>query len=74
MIKLDKWKEVSKNCDDSHLTLGIINLTGYILIALAIILASLLISVSLIWGWVGFVSLIGLIISVWVCVCFAYEE
>lgn len=74
MIKLDKWKEVSKNCDDSHLTLGIINLTGYILIALAIILASLFISVSLIWGWVGFVSLIGLIISVWFCVCFAYEE
>lgn len=74
MIKLDKWKEVSKNCDDSHLTLGIINLTGYILIALAIILASLFISVSLIWGWVGFVSLIGLIISVWFCACFAYEE
>lgn len=74
MIKLDKWKEVSKNCDDSHLTLGIINLTGSNLIALAIILASLLISVSLIWGWVGFVSLIGLIISVWICACFADEE
>lgn len=74
MIKLDKWKEVSKNCDDSHLSLGIINLTGSILIALAIILASLLISVSLIWGWVGFVSLIGLIILVWICACFTYEE
>lgn len=74
MINLDKWKEISKNCDDSHLSLGIINLTGCILIALAIILASLFISVSLIWGWVGFVSLIGLIISVWACMCFAYEE
>lgn len=74
MINLDKWKEISKNCDDSHLSLGIINLTGCILIALAIILASLLISVSLIWGWVGFVSLIGLIILVWACMCFAYEE
>ena len=74
MINLDKWKEISKNCDDSHLSLGIINLTGCILIALAIILASLFISVSLIWGWVGFVSLIGLIISVWACMYFAYEE
>lgn len=74
MNKLDKWKEILKNCDDSHLSLGIINLTGSILIALAIILASLFISVSLIWGWIGFVSLIGLIILVWGCACFAYEE
>lgn len=73
-IKLDKWIEIRKNCDDSHLALGIISLTGSILIALSIVLASLFISVSLIWGWVGFVSLIGLIVLICFCARFIHEE
>lgn len=72
--KLDNWKEITENCDDSHATIGIANLVSSIIIALSIVFASLLISVSFIWGWIGFVSLIGLIILILTCILFANEE
>lgn len=62
------------DADDNALTIALSNIISGIIIASGFLMAALIIATSFLWGWVGFISVIGIFILTLLAFTFCGDE
>lgn len=71
---MNDLRKIAKNADDNALTIALSNIIGGVIIASGFLLAAILVAVSFLWGWIGFISVIATFIITLLALAFGRDE
>ena len=71
---MNDLRKIAKNADDNALTIALSNIIGGVIIASGFLLAAILVAVSFLWGWIGFISVIATFIITLLALAFGGDE
>lgn len=71
---MNDFKKFIGDADDSALTIALSNIVSGIIITSGLLMAALVIATSFLWGWIGFVSVIGIFIVTLLAFAFCENE
>jgi hypothetical protein len=71
---MNDFKKFTGDADDSALTIALSNIVSGIIIASGFLMAALIIATSFLWGWIGFISVIGIFILTLLALAFCGDE
>lgn len=71
---MNDLRKIAKDADDNALTIALSNIIGGVIIASGFLLAAILVAVSFLWGWIGFISVIATFIITLLALAFGGDE
>ena len=71
---MNDLRKIAKNADDNALTIALSNIIGGVIIASGFLTAAILVAVSFLWGWIGFISVIATFIITLLALAFGGDE
>lgn len=71
---MNDLRKIAKNADDNALTIALSNIIGGVIIASGFLMAAILVAVSFLWGWIGFISVIATFIITLLALAFGGDE
>ena len=71
---MNDFKKFTGDADDNALTIALSNIVSGIIIAFGFLMGALIIATSFLWGWVGFISVIGIFILTLLALAFSGDE
>ena len=71
---MNDLRKIAKNADDSAFTIALSNIISGVIIASGFLLAAILVAVSFLWGWIGFISVIVTFIITLLALAFGGDE
>ena len=71
---MNDLRKIAKDADDSSLTIALSNIISGVIIASGFLLATMLVAVSFLWGWIGFTSVIITFIITLLALAFSGDE
>ena len=71
---MNDLRKIAKNTDDNALTIALSNIISGVIITSGFLLAAILIAVSFLWGWIGFISVIATFIITLLALAFDGDE
>ena len=71
---MNDLRKIAKDADENTLTIALSNIINGVIIASGLLMAATLLTVSFLWGWVGFASVIGTFIITLIALAFGGDE
>ena len=71
---MNELRKIAKDADDNALTIALSNVIGGVIIASGFLMAAILVAVSFLWGWIGFISVIATFIITLLALAFGGDE
>lgn len=71
---MNDLRKIAKDADENTLTIAMSNIINGVIIASGLLMAAILLAVSFLWGWVGFISVIGTFIITLIALAFDKDE
>lgn len=71
---MNDLRKIAKDADENTLTIAMSNIINGVIIASGLLIAAILFAVSFLWGWVGFISVIGTFIITLIALAFDKDE
>jgi hypothetical protein len=71
---MNDLRKIAKDADESSLTIALSNIIGGVIIASGFLMAAILVAVSFLWGWIGFISVITTFIITLLALAFGGDE
>ena len=71
---MNDLRKIAKDANDNALTIALSNIIGGVIIASGFLLAAVLVAVSFLWGWIGFISVIATFIITLLALAFSGDE
>lgn len=71
---MNDFKKFTGDADDNAFTIALSNIISSIIIASGLLMATLIIVTSFLWGWIGFTSVIGIFILTLLALAFCGDE
>lgn len=71
---MNDLRKIAKDADENTLTIALSNIVSGVVIASGLLMSAILVAVSFLWGWVGFISVISTFIITLLVLAFGRDE
>lgn len=71
---MNDLRKIAKDADENTLTIALSNIVSGVVIASGLLMSAILVAVSFLWGWIGFISIIGAFIITLLVLAFGKDE
>ncbi|MBQ2982719.1 MAG: hypothetical protein IJD58_11430 [Lachnospiraceae bacterium] len=71
---MNDLRKIAKDADENTLTIALSNIVSGVVIASGLLMSAILVAVSFLWGWIGFISVIGTFIITLLVLAFGRDE
>ena len=71
---MNDLRKIAKDADENTLTIALSNIVSGVVIASGLLMSAILVAVSFLWGWIGFISVISTFIITLLVLAFGRDE